>query len=179
MKYIQKKAFEDEYHTLKSVQRVKKSSSLYRLKPVLEQQDIICVGGRLRNAPISDEAKYPLVVPKIHHVVDLIVTYYHNMCGHSGREHTLALIRQRFWLVKGRSVVSRVIRQCIDCRKHTATPGHQQMADLPVHRVRPDLPPFSYVGIDFVGPYMVIRGRGQANRYGCVFTCLVLRAIHI
>jgi transposase InsO family protein len=53
------------------------------------------------------------------------------------------------------------------------------MADLQIDRVQPDKPPFTYVGVDFFGPLFVKQGRSRVKRYGCLFTCLVIRAIHI
>ena len=53
------------------------------------------------------------------------------------------------------------------------------MADLPVERVTPDRPPFTFVGVDCFGPYEVKRGRSLVKRYGVLFTCLAVRAIHI
>ena len=53
------------------------------------------------------------------------------------------------------------------------------MADLPADRVASDLPPFSFVGVDCFGPLYVKRGRGTAKRYGVLFTCLTIRAVHI
>ena len=53
------------------------------------------------------------------------------------------------------------------------------MADLPPDRVTPDMPAFSYVGLDFFGPVFVKRGRAQVKRFGCIFTCLTTRAVHI
>ena len=53
------------------------------------------------------------------------------------------------------------------------------MADLPPGRVTPGMPPFSFVGVDYFGPFTVKRGRCSVKRYGVLFTCLVLRAIHI
>ena len=53
------------------------------------------------------------------------------------------------------------------------------MADLPADRVTPGKPPFSLVGVDCFGPFMVRRGRSQVKRYGVLYTCLVTRAIHI
>ena len=53
------------------------------------------------------------------------------------------------------------------------------MADLPHDRVVPGKPPFSSVGIDCFGPFLVKRGRSQEKRYGCIFSCSAVRAIHI
>ena len=53
------------------------------------------------------------------------------------------------------------------------------MANLPHDRVTPSLPPFSFVGVDCFGPFEVRRGRSIVKRYGVIFTCLNVRAIHI
>lgn len=53
------------------------------------------------------------------------------------------------------------------------------MAELPADRVTPDKPPFTWVGIDCFGPFHIKRGRSLVKRYGCLFTCLTVRAIHI
>ena len=52
------------------------------------------------------------------------------------------------------------------------------MADLPEDRLTP-APPFTYVGMDYFGPYVTKEGRKERKRYGAKFTCLVSRAVHI
>jgi hypothetical protein len=53
------------------------------------------------------------------------------------------------------------------------------MADIPKERCEPGKPPFSYVGVDLFGPFVVKVGRADAKRYGCVFSCFTTRAIHL
>ena len=43
----------------------------------------------------------------------------------------------------------------------------------------PDNPPFTNTGIDYFGPIYVKQGRSQVKRYGCLFTCLAIRAVHV
>lgn len=50
--------------------------------------------------------------------------------------------------------------------------GEQKMSDLPIDRISADLPPFTYVGVDYFGPIEVKRGRSVVKRYGVLFTCL-------
>ena len=99
--------------------------------------------------------------------------------GHSGKEYVLALIRQKFWIVGARPLVKRVLKECMVCRKLRGNPQVQRMADLPFDRVTPGKPPFSFVGVDCFGPFVVKRGRTKIKRYGCLFTCLTTRAVHI
>ena len=53
------------------------------------------------------------------------------------------------------------------------------MSDLPVDRVTLSQPPFTCVGVDCFGPFVVRRGRSEVKRYGVLFTCLAIRAVHV
>ena len=70
-------------------------------------------------------------------------------------------------------------KTCFDCRKRQAPALQQKMASLPENRVTPSKPPFTSVGVDCFGPFTVRRGRTTAKRYGVLFTCLAVRAVHI
>ncbi|CAB4015368.1 Hypothetical predicted protein, partial [Paramuricea clavata] len=168
MRYVQRNNFQEELSILsKSVTRedvdakiasVKKSSPIHKLDPKLSD-NLLCVGGRLRNAPIPSETKHPFILPKNHHISILIAQYYHLIAGHSGLEHALSLMREKFWLIGARATLRRVLNKCVDCSKRQAPVGEQKMADLPEHRVTPDRPPFTFVGVDCFGPFVIKRGR--------------------
>ena len=83
------------------------------------------------------------------------------------------------WIIKGRSAVRRVIKYCIDCQRRKAKLLDQYMASLPKDRITPDKPAFTYVGTDYFGPLQVKVKRSRCKRYGCIFTCLTTRAVHI
>ena len=55
----------------------------------------------------------------------------------------------------------------------------QKMADLPESRVLAEKPPFTSVGVGYFGPFQVRRGRSLTKRYGVIFSCLAIRAVHI
>jgi len=176
--YVQHRVYGSEIEALKGAGRVVKSSSLIALNPKLGDDDILRVGGRLKNAPVSVSARHPVILPRRHHVVKLIAEHYHRIAGHSGRGHVLALSRQKYWIIHGKSTVRHYLK-CMGCKRRTAKPMNQIMADLPMDRVTPDKPPFSFSGVDYFGPYHVKRGRSLCLRYGCLFSCLATRSVHI
>lgn len=63
---------------------------------------ILQVRGRLGNAQTSEEAERPIILPKKHHLTDIIIRKYHEELAHAGRAHVLTSIWQKFWIVKGR-----------------------------------------------------------------------------
>ena len=178
IRLVQRQHFQEEYLCLKEGKQVKRQSKLANLSPVLVD-DVIRVGGRIHRAPITFEAAHPMILPKSHHVSELIVRYYHHVLGHAGREHVLSTIRQYFWILRGRSLVRQVLSSCVSCRRRHAPPLQQVMADLPKERLVPYQPPFTYTGLDFFGPFYVKRGRSTVKVYGCIFVCFNSRAVHI
>ena len=91
----------------------------------------------------------------------------------------MSLIRTKYWIIMGNARIRTVLSQCFDCRRLHGPSMNQKMADLPCDRVLQNEHPFSSVGIDFFGPYIIKRGRSEVKRYGCIFTCLAMRAVHI
>ena len=189
VKIVQRESFPNEIAAIKkkensvaggNVERreIKPSSSIYKLDPMLKN-DVLCVGGRFRNSTLAEEAKNPAILPKGHHVVKILIEYYHEISAHSGTEHVLALLRERYWIVGARVTIKSVLGRCYDSKKRRAPVGEQKMADLPDDRVTPGKPPFAYVGVDCFGPFTVKRGRSHVKRYGVLFTCLAIRAVHI
>ena len=137
------------------------------------------VPGRLGRADLPDETKAPTILPRQHPAVESLVRHVHERTAHPGREYVLAELRQRYWIIGGSSLVKQVLARCVHCRKRDARPCTQQEAELPSDRVTPGEPAFSSVGVDYFGPIPVKRGRGREKKYGCLFTCLATRAIHI
>lgn len=64
-------------------------------------------------------------------------------------------------------------------RKQNPRPSEQIMAPLPSARVPPADPPFTHVGVDHFGPLFAKQGHSQVKCYGCLFTCLTMREVHI
>ena len=158
---------------------LKENSQMKKLNPVMGEDGLIKVGGRLVNSHLNDDVKHPVILPYKHHVSNLIIENSHHITGHAGVERVLAETRKRVWIMKGRKLVKRKVHQCIRCKRNYGKTETQKMANLPESRVTPYEPCFTRVGVDYFGPFIVKRGRSELKRYGCVFTCFATRAIHI
>ncbi|KAG1936405.1 hypothetical protein F2P79_018737 [Pimephales promelas] len=178
IKFCQRRRFPGEFNSLRKGESVKRTSHIYKLNPILED-GVLRVGGRLSRAAMPEEAKHPAILAKDLHISNIILQHIHQEVGHSGRNHMLACLRQRYWIPGASVAIRKILSKCIVCRRLHAAPGQQQMADLPQDRVSSDEPPFTRVGVDYFGPFEVKRGRSILKRYGVLFTCLSIRAIHI
>ena len=164
----------------RSVKRLMKKAgaSVSKLNPRIENV-LLGAGGRIGRAPFPYELKHKVIIPYKHHVTDLIIRDHHQRMGHLGQESVLSSLRKKYWILKGKLAVRRVLNKCSDCQRRKAKPAEQFMAELPKERVTPGDPPFTYFGVDCFGPLEVKQGRSHVKRYGCLFTCLTMRALHI
>ena len=154
-------------------------SSLSRLNPFINTDGLICVGGRLRKSSLDSQMKHPLVIPKKSPASTLLIRQAHEKVAHGGRGTTMNQLRQDgLWVVGAHSGVRSCIDKCRNCRELRGKLSQQKMADLPAERVQPS-PPFSHCGADMFGPFIIKEGRKELKRYGCIFTCMSSRAVHI
>ncbi|XP_071952433.1 uncharacterized protein [Antedon mediterranea] len=174
----QKRSYPEEFRSLETGKTIKSTSPLIRLDPKLEN-GVLKVGGRLSMADVSGDLKHQIILPRSSDLTILILRHYHNCTGHSGVNHVLSELRQIYWPVGGRTMIKGISRKCVQCRRRNAPTAHQKMADLPAERVTPAHPPFTFVGIDCFGPFKVKNARSVLKRYGVIFTCLSIRAVHL
>ena len=156
---------------------IKNISSIYRLDPYLND-GVLQVGGRLNRAELSPETMNPVIMPYKNHATTLIIRHLHEQLGRTGRNHVIAALRERYWIVKVNAAVRRVLSKCVFCRRHHGKPSEQKMADLPKDRIT-QAPPFTYTGVEYFGPFIIKERRKVLKRYDALFTCLVSRAVHI
>ena len=182
IRHVQNEAFKEEISKLKNPitkGKAKGSSPLSHLDPFLDPNNLVRIGGHIRQASVSQDIKHLFVLPGQGHTSKILANHYHEKALHQGKGITLNEIRSSgFWIIGGGTMVSRPIHQCVTCRRLRAKVQQQKMADLPADRLTPT-PPFTYCGVDYFGPWYVKEGHKELKRYGVLFTCLVTRAIHL
>ncbi|XP_067933305.1 uncharacterized protein [Watersipora subatra] len=151
---------------------------LRKLHPFVDSDGLLRVGGRLEYGHhLEYGKKHPIILSKDPITMQL-VRHYHVLTGHQGRRSTLAQLHLRGYWVVGHSIISSVINLCTICKRLRANFQGQQMASIPEKRTEPS-PPFTYVGCDAFGPFLVKDRRSVIKKYGAIFTCMASKAIHI
>lgn len=159
---------------------IEKPSPLHDGTPYLDADSILRMKGRIDGArELSMDSKRPIVLPRESRITKLLLSEFHSEFFHQNHETVVNEVRQRFYIPRLRVILKKTRKDCQMCKIKKAHPIPPQMADLPKARLATRFVPYSYVGIDFFGPLFVTVGRHTEKRWGVLFTCLTIRAIHI
>eukprot|EP00794_Sanderia_malayensis_P004234 gene4233-biopygen3409 len=135
--------------------------------------------GRLQNANLSFDERFPILLPTKSRLTSLIIEECHERIGHGGVSRTLAEIRGQYWVVRGRQAVKSVIKSCRGCKVFSAKSLNAvKAAQLPRIRAARTRP-FQHTGVDFAGPLYVKQGSETKKAYITLFSCATTRAVHL
>lgn len=180
LKKVQVESFSAEISAIKNGKHLSRDSKLLTLSPYLDETGLLRLGGRIDAATDVDlETKRPIILDGKHDITRLLVMFFHIKAAHGNQEMVVNNLKQKFWIIKIRPTVKRVVSKCMLCRIRKCKPQVPRMGDLPHARVAHHQQPFSFCGLDLFGPMEVTVGRGRQKRYGVLFTCLTIRAVHI
>ena len=134
-------------------------------------------GDRQTFAPI--ETRRPLILPSDHYITSLLLHQYHREgdCRDS-RAKTGAKVAL-IWHIEGlNNRLKTLWKTCARCVRIRGRPQHQLMGQ------RPDLSlqvfrPFSYIAMDYGGPFPAKQGRAQIRAYLLVIVCMQSRAVYL
>ena len=152
-----------------------------QLQLFLDSSTLLRCGGRIHNAPVNHNTKFPFLLPANHRFTALIVYAAHANQLHGGTHSTVTALRQCYWIPAARRVVAKLLRKCVICHRVAGKPlPIPDPAPLPLARVQ-DGPPFCVIGIDFTGAIYVKKEGTVDERkvYVCLFTGASTRAIHL
>ena len=180
IKIDQAQSFATELKVLKKGESVSKRSKAAPLNPYIDSEGVLRIRSRAQKSTVlTFLEKNPILLDKGSHLSLLIARHYHERNHHQGRSYTLAAIRQAgYWLAGASSIVKSLLHKCVRCKYLRGKAAEQQMGLLPQERTEPS-PPFTHVGIDTFGHFVVRERRTDIKRWGIVFTCMYSRAVHI
>ncbi|KAF0154889.1 MAG: Pao retrotransposon peptidase domain-containing protein [Ignavibacteria bacterium] len=175
-RYIQKRAFCSIFTAL---QLGKKEDLIFKFGLEIDEKGLLRCHGRLTDPNYSKDILFPKLLPKKDHFTYLVIKDSHERLFHAGTAHTLSQIRHQYWILHGRREVQKVISDCKKCRRATGGPYLMpKMPNWPSKRVI-ESAPFTYTGLDYLGPLYVKNKEVTTKCWICLFTCLAVRAIHL
>jgi hypothetical protein len=176
----QEESFADELRRLRKKKPLHSTSHLLALAPILGEDGLLRLGGRIGRARLPYDQLHPPFLPGRHPLSEKIVRAFHESLKHVGTDFLLSYVRQHFWVTKGRELVKKIRRDCVVCRRNRAQPGEQMMADLIESRLDYGALPFTRTAVDLFGPLEIGTYRNRtAKRWGIIYTCLVTRAVFL
>ncbi|XP_018403341.1 PREDICTED: uncharacterized protein LOC108780203 [Cyphomyrmex costatus] len=92
IKIEQQSVFITEINALRAKEAIPVSSTLKHLNPLLDNEGLLRVGGRLEHSGLSYEAKHPVVLPRHSKLTKLIILHEHTRNGHAGSDATLSAV---------------------------------------------------------------------------------------
>ena len=92
----QKKSYPSEYHALSNGEPVQQSLKIISLNTTFKY--IIKVGGRICHTDVPENVKHQVILVKDHPLSLLVIQNIHEEKFHVGREHTVPLLRQHYWI---------------------------------------------------------------------------------
>uniref|UniRef100_A0A7I4YZ85 Integrase_H2C2 domain-containing protein n=1 Tax=Haemonchus contortus TaxID=6289 RepID=A0A7I4YZ85_HAECO len=130
------------------------------------------------NSALNSDTKDPILIMPNTALAQLIIQEAHGLY-HKGIEHTIATVRERYWIPKLRQQVRKHVSHCIKCRRFNALPyQYPDSTDLPERRVLKSNP-FQHTGLNFFDLPQCEENERRIKLYGCIFTCTVTRLIHL
>ncbi|XP_055633609.1 uncharacterized protein LOC129773957 [Toxorhynchites rutilus septentrionalis] len=132
IRVIQHIEFGDEIRRLKSGLQCK---ILGPLNPIYVN-NLLRVGGRLKNFNLKNESKHQLILPNKNIVTALIIRTMHNELLHIGVSGLVSATRQRFWIINARSTdqneVNQIEKFCLnrEMEWHFIPPDAPEFGDL-------------------------------------------------
>ena len=179
----QQQDFAEEFSCIQEQNPLPRKSKLAGLQPMIDQDGLIRVGGRLDKADLPYEFKHPVVLPKDHPLTLLILRHCHHDNLHAGSALMQSVLRQHgFWVIRAKQQCRSTVRKCVPCARQRAETLTQVMADLPKDRLKAGYP-FQIVGVDYAGPLEVKQIHGKSHKhwkiYVAVFVCFSTKAVHL
>ena len=181
IKHSQMEFYPFEYLALHIGQQVSKSS---KFSPFMNDERVSFVRGclKFKNSPSASKNQ---MMSKSHHLARMIITDIYQRNLHSGREQTLWLICNFYWMPSCRCLIRTVLRRCLYCKRYTVKAKTTCMTDLPKGRISACQKPFTSTGKGLFSPMLVKRTKGRRSnfalvkRYGIIFTLFFIIFIFI
>lgn len=117
-KQAQASAYAEEISCLRKEKPLPRHSKLVSLAPFIDQNGLIRVGGRLRNAIIPFNVRHPIILPGDSLIAKKLIKMNHLTSLHGGVQMVTRELRQKYWLIGGRNAIRFELFKCTVSNQH-------------------------------------------------------------
>ena len=95
-----------------------KGKKMFKSLGAYEENGLIRYKGRLENADLEFDTRNLIFMPRDHKLTELIIQDFHNSVKHLKVRSTLAEVRTKYWIPRGRQLVKKILHRCKICIHH-------------------------------------------------------------
>ena len=161
---------------------MRKDSQLRLVHPMLGDQGLLLVGGRLERSSLSSLQKHPVILSAKDFITRLLFRHQHETLKHCGPTLLLAQVGQLVYVPGAKRLAREICQGCLLCRRVAPKCHQQKMGQLPPPRIEISMC-FVHTGLDYAGPFLLKTGHPRrpiaVKGYLAVFVYLATKAIHL
>jgi len=151
-----------------------------QLNLFIDSDGIIRVKSKFRTPDSQGNiSNYPILLPKCSKLTELIVRDIHESTAHSGCYAVLRELRKLFYIPCHFSVVKKILRCCVHCKRLNARPYKLNQGMYREFRASPPSVVFSHLYMDYLGPFYTRRGDEKSKVWLLCLTCMWSRAVNL
>ena len=165
--------FEQGLSTIKDIPLLVNKYNLF-----LDECGILRVKSKFKKWMYGD-GKFPIFLPKDSFLTNLIVLDTHTKFFHAGYYAILNELRKVYYIPSYFSIVKKVIKQCIHCKRFNLRTIKLNQNTYRDFRVAPPQVPFANLFMDYIGPFNVKLNNTTQKVWLLCLTCTWSRAINL
>ena len=140
----------------------------------IDENSIIRIKAKFR-----EKYFHRIFLPRQSSLTKLLIRDTHDKLGHMGIYSVLSEMKKHFWIPRYFSIVKKILRECITCKRFNARPIEINQNSYRLFRSNPQKRPFANVFIDHIGPFMIKNEGIKKKVWILAITCLYTRAINL
>ena len=144
-----------------------------------DQVGILRVRSKCDRWKNGERCYFPILLHKNSELTKLIILDLHIRLKHAGCYSLLAELRKEFWVPHYFSVVKKILKDCVTCKRYNGRPVKLNQSPYRDFRLHPSETPFGYVYIDYFGPYTVKQEHRKFKVWVFCITCMFTRALNL
>ena len=144
-----------------------------------DEQGLVRVKSKFRTWGFGSRTNFPILLPRDSHLTKLIIWDAHLKILHTGCYAVLTELRKYYYIPKQFSVVKKVLKECVHCRRFNSRGVRLNQNAYREFRVNPPQVPFANIYMDYLGPFTVKTNNVTEKVWLLCLTCTWSRAINL